>query len=222
MTKFSSLTSQAYDSVRNMVLSGEILPGGKIKIDELRERLDIGASPIREALSLLSSEGLVERVEQRGFKAAKVSVDDFKALLRTRCWAEERALREAIDAGGIGWQERIVLAEFRLSHAERAATPDEVPGTDWEALHRDFHLALLSACPSPYVLQFCKQLYDMNVRYRNIASLAAYPGRNVANEHKSLSKAVLDRDADKAVEALVSHYERTGNYLLKRLTALQT
>lgn len=221
MTKASSLTSQAYEAVRQLVLSGKIPPGGKIKIDELREQLDIGASPVREALSLLSSEGLIERVEQRGFRAPKVSTEDFRELLKTRCWAEERALREAIKCGDKTWQEQIVLAEYRLSNAVREPSPDG-KDDDWEDVHHDFHKALISACPSTYLLQFCNQLYDMNVRYRNIASLIAYPSRNVENEHKEIAKQTLARNADKAVDALLAHYDRTGNYLLKKMAEIDS
>lgn len=220
MQKASSLTSQAYSAVREMVLSGEIEPGDKIKIEELRGKLAFGASPLREALSLLSSEGLIERFEQRGFRAANVSVADFQSLLRTRCWAEERALREAIEYGDASWQEQIVLSEYRLSNADRIAQSD-ADRRNWEAIHKGFHQALISACPSAYILQFCNQLYDMNVRYRNIASVIAYPGRNVSNEHKKIAEATLDKDADRAVEALITHYERTGKYLLKRLSDME-
>ena len=220
MPKSTSLTYQAYDAVRQMVLSGQIVPGGKIKIDELREQLDIGASPVREALSLLSSEGLIERVEQRGFRAARVSAGDFKELLKTRCWAEERALREAIKYGNSAWQEQIVLTEYRLSNTTREPH-SENKGGGWEDVHQDFHKALIAACPSNYLLQFCNQLYDMNVRYRNIASLIAYPSRNVENEHKEIAKQTLDRNADKAVEALIAHYNRTGNYLLNKMSEIE-
>ncbi len=219
LEKPTSLTSHAYKAVRDMVLAGEIEPGSKIKIDELRERLSFGASPIREALSLLSSEGLVERFEQRGFRAARVSVADFESLLQTRCWAEERALRESIACGDAAWEESIVLAEYRLANTNRS--PEHAGnGQAWESLHQDFHKALISSCPSAYLLQFCDQLYDLNVRYRNIASLAAYPSRNVSNEHKSIAEATLNRDVEEAVALLVAHYKRTGGYLIKRLSKM--
>ncbi|MGI9492376.1 MAG: GntR family transcriptional regulator, partial [Geminicoccaceae bacterium] len=61
-------------------------------MDELRQAYGSGSSPIREALSLLTSDGLVERVDQRGFRVSLVSAETFDELLTTRCWLEERAL----------------------------------------------------------------------------------------------------------------------------------
>lgn len=63
MEEHRSLTSFAHHQIRDMVLSGELPPGTRIQIDTLRTKLDMGASPDREALSILSSEQLVVRNE---------------------------------------------------------------------------------------------------------------------------------------------------------------
>ena len=68
------------------------------------------------------------------------------------------------------------------------------------------------------MLKFCNQLYDQNIRYRNIARPAATPKRNIGNEHDAILNYVLDKDADKAVDALISHYTRTGEFLEKRIS----
>jgi GntR family carbon starvation induced transcriptional regulator len=63
----TSTTQKTYLALRKMIVAGDIKPGEKLKIEGLRKRLDAGASPIREALSLLTSDNLVERIDQRGF-----------------------------------------------------------------------------------------------------------------------------------------------------------
>ncbi len=220
-TPTSSLTLQAYATLRNAILRGELRPGEKIKIDAIRERTGHGASPVREALSLLTSDGLVERLDQRGFRTAIVSADDFGELLRTRCWLEERALRQAMHCGDRTWEEAIVLAEYHLGKTPRSAnTTAFVANEAWEAAHRGFHRALISACDSRYLLRFCDLLYDKNIRYRNIAGASAYPSRQIEDEHKAIMEATLGRDTDRAVELLIGHYERTGGYLLDRLKAM--
>jgi len=88
-----TLTSRAYASVRRDIIEGRLKPGSKLKIEELRDRYDVGASPIRESLSLLSSDGLVDRIEQRGFRVADISHEEFADILKVRCWLEDRALR---------------------------------------------------------------------------------------------------------------------------------
>lgn len=212
----TSITAQVYGKVRDDILTGVLEPGQKLKIDELRQAYGSGSSPIREALSLLTSDGLVERVDQRGFRVALVSAEAFYELLTTRCWLEERAIAESIERGGKDWEERVVLAEYRLSRQERSISKNAfIANQDWELRHKDFHMALISACGSSILLNFCHQLYDQNVRYRHVAGKVAYPKRNITKEHRAIMQAALDRDAASAVAGLVEHYRATGAFLAK-------
>lgn len=207
-----SLTSRAHHRIREMVLSGELGPGTRIQIDALRKKLDMGASPVREALSILSSEQLVVRNEQRGFWAPKISAEDFAILLETRCRVEAIAFADAIRHGGAEWEERIVMLQYRLNSLDR-----KDKNAEWEIAHREFHTALIAACPSTYLLNFCAQLYDLAVRYRNVARLAAYPSRKITDEHSEIAQAALARDAETAVDMLVDHYRKTGDFLYQKL-----
>lgn len=212
MDAHRSLTSLAHHRIREMVLSGELQPGTRIQIDVLRKKLDMGASPVREALSILSSEQLVVRNEQRGFWAPSISAEDFAILLETRCRVEGLAFADAIRCGGPDWEERIVLLQYRLNALDRATKNKE-----WEIAHREFHAALIAACPSQYLLNFCAQLYDLAVRYRNVARSAAYPARKITEEHSMISEAALARDTDRAVALLIDHYRKTGDFLAQEL-----
>lgn len=214
----TSLTSRTYDCIYDMIMRGELPPGHKLKIETLRKTLGTGASPIREALSLLTSDHLVERIDQRGFRVALVSSEAFRELLKTRCWVEERALRESIEHGDELWEESIVLASHRLDRTPRS-TDDQnyVANSEWEPKHKQLHMAFLSACGSSILLKFCGQLYDQNIRYRNISGIEAYSKRHTNDEHKHIVKLVLERKADEAVKALVNHYTTTGQFLSKQL-----
>lgn len=214
----SSITSQAYSRLRSDIMSGVLTPGKKLKIDELRSLYDFGSSPIREALSMLTSDLFVERIDQRGFRVADVSEKEFDELLRTRRWLEERALRESIAHGDSKWEEQVVLSAYRLSRVPRSQTNDHfVANEEWEIRHKHFHMALIDACPSSIMLKFCDQLYDQNVRYRHLSGSKAYPSRDINAEHNAITDAVLERNADLAVELLMSHYSTTGNFLKEDL-----
>ena len=154
---------------------------------------------IGEALSLLTSDQLVQRIDQRGFRVAQVSEAEFQELLRTRAWLEERALRESIAHGDTAWEEDVVLAHYHLSRTPRSV--DGEPNADWESCHRNFHRALIAACGSSILLRFCDQLYDQNVRYRQLSGSKAYPKRDIAEEHNAICDSVLARDADRQMEA---------------------
>jgi GntR family carbon starvation induced transcriptional regulator len=214
-----TLTSRAYASVRRDIIEGRLKPGSKLKIEELRDRYDVGASPIRESLSLLSSDGLVDRIEQRGFRVADISHEEFTDILKVRCWLEERALRESIANGAAAWEEALVLAAFRLSKEARSSGEGDnfVANAEWEVRHKAFHATLIAACGSPTLLAYCDQLYDKNVRYRNLAGAVSYPNRDPTQEHEAIYQATLNRDADTATRLLLNHYQNTGAFLADTL-----
>ena len=214
-----SMTSRAYMQMKRDIITGRLQPGRKLKIEELRKEYDAGTSPIREALSLLTSDHFVERLDQRGFRVAPVSDKEFKELLKTRCWLEERALRESIARGSSKWEEKVVLANYRLSRIPRSQSDNHFIANDkWEDAHKAFHMALISECGSSLLLKFCDQLYEQNIRYRQLSGAKAYPKRNIAEEHNAICDAVLSRDGDLATHLLLDHYNNTSRFVEKELT----
>ena len=215
----ASLTSQIYSRLRNDILSGALAPGRKLPIEELKESYGIGASAIREALSQLTSDALVERVDHRGFRVSPVSRTSFDELLKTRCWLEERALRESIREGDVDWEEAVVVANFHLHRMRRAQSKDRLlPSDEWEVRHRALHSALVAACQSTLLIRFCDHMYDLNIRYRRIAGPDVDKTRDVDAEHAAIAEAAVAREEDRAVELLMSHYTNTGEYVRERLS----
>ncbi|MEM7379539.1 MAG: GntR family transcriptional regulator, partial [Pseudomonadota bacterium] len=200
-----SQTQQAYDTLRHLIVTCALPPGEKLKIDGLRQRLAIGASPIREALSLLTSDNLVERIDQRGFRTARISAAHFEEILTLRCTLEDLALRESFAEATDAWEESVVLAHHRMQRAD---------ADRFEQHHKAFHMALIANTDAPILLKFCSHLYDLNIRYRYLAGSALnYRRRDVADEHQGILDAVAVRDVDLASERLLSHYRLTGAFL---------
>ena len=215
-----SRTGRLYGRLRDDIIQGVFAPGSKLKIEDLKARYETGATPLREALSLLTADGLVERFEQRGFRVAEASASEFEELLAIRCWIEERALRLAMRHGGRDWEERIVLARYRLASTPRVAPNDgHAQNAEWERAHKDFHVSLVSACGSTTLLRLCNQLYDENNRYRYIARLSNSERPDVLKEHEAIADAVLRKDAELAVRLIVDHYTLTGDLLRQSIVA---
>lgn len=213
-----SLTRRAYAQLRQDIIEGTLLPGAKLKIQELTRAYNTGASPIREALSHLASDRLVNRIEGRGFRVSDVSRAEFLDLLKVRIWVEGKALAESIAVADPAWEDAVLSTNFRLGQAARSSRADRFePNVEWEEKHKLFHMALVSGSRSPIAIAICDQLYDQNIRYRNIAGPLAYPARSVDEEHDAIAKAALARDADSAVALLERHYAATANYVLERL-----
>ncbi len=207
-TPTQSSTQRAYLKLRDDIITGRLEPGERLKIDTLKNALDTGASPVREALSLLTSDQLVERLDQRGFRVAKTSRAQFQEILELRCNLEELAVRDSLANADPAWEDQLVLAHHHMGQASRG------DAEAYENLHKSFHMALLSACPSPILLRFCSQLYDLNVRYRYLAARSAsYGRRDVEAEHRAILDAAVSRDVDSVCAHLLDHYRKTGAFL---------
>ncbi|WP_299620634.1 GntR family transcriptional regulator [Pelagibius sp.] len=207
-----SATHRAYLELRRKIITGQIAPSERLKVEDLKAQLNTGAAPVREALSLLTSDQLVERLDQRGFRAAPAGRDHFQEILNLRCTLEDLALRDSLRLAGQDWEEALVIAHHHLSKVDRSDTDL------FEERHRVFHMQLLAGCGSAILLKFCAQLYDLNIRYRYLAIRSkTYARRDVAAEHKAILEAAVARDADTASARLMDHYRKTGAFLSEQL-----
>ncbi len=201
------------ETIRGDILTARLAPGVKLTAKKLSELYECGASPVREALNRLTSEGLVVRIDRRGFFVSEISRDDFEDILLNRCFLEAEALYRSIARGDADWEERVLIAHFRLKSLprEHEGSNGPRPNPDWEAAHKRFHMTLLSACGSKILLDNCSRLHELNNRYRFFARRAQGASRSVEAEHESLCTLALARRAEEAVEALLRHYRRTGS-----------
>lgn len=204
--------------LRTQIANGEIAPGEKLRLEDLRASFGVSLSPLREALSRLSAEGFVVVMEnERGYRVAPVSENNLREVTRLRMEIETFALRESIAGGDDHWEGAVVAALHRLNKIERAL-PAGTRVEEWETLHRAFHQTLLSACRMPLLLNFCATLHDLSDRYRRLFLENNPIDRNVMQEHRNISDATLERRTDAACALLREHIERTGHMVLHALT----
>lgn len=205
--------------LRTLIASGEIPPGEKLNLDELRHKFGVSLSPLREALSHLSAEGFVVGLEsQRGYRVAPVSEHNLLEVTRLRAELESFALRESIARGDDRWEAEVVVRLHQLSKLERS-TPARPRVEEWEKAHRAFHQSLLAACRMPLLLNFCTTLHDLSDRYRRLF-LEKHPiDRDVGEEHRRICDATLERRADQACSLLRDHIERTGRMVLRAISS---
>lgn len=213
-SEIRNLSDQAYDRIRRDILNGVLFPDERLQIDTVSQRYAIGAVPIREALNRLSTEGLVERRSHRGFCVAPISLADLSELVQTRIWVETLALRQSIANINEAQEEALIISCHRLAKTQRQMPVDagKDESEEWERLHKTFHMLLIDRCGSSLLLEFCSNLMDQAVRYRNL-SMNANPNKlrreGAAAEHQSILDAVLNHDADLACQLLESHYRIT-------------
>jgi GntR family transcriptional regulator, carbon starvation induced regulator len=211
-----TLSTTIAASLRAAIASGELAPGGKLRLDELRATFGVSLSPLREALSRLAAEGFVRMEDQRGYRVAPVSEQNLVEVTKLRCVIEPFALREAIEGGDDRWEGAVVASLYRLNKLERVDAQAEQDA--WESAHRELHDCLISACRMPLLLQFTGTLHDLTDRYRRLFLTERPLDKAVRREHADICEAALQRDADRACGILRQHIERTGSNIRKAVS----
>lgn len=223
-TSARSNTERAYHRLRQEILHGDLMPGDRLTAADLHDRFALGLTPIREALMRLSAEGLVDAETHRGARVADVSPEALADLMATRRAIETLCLTASIAKGDAAWEAEIVASMHLLSRTPLPASPDDKEAAAaWEAQHRRFHLALVSACGSEWLLRFWTTLADHSERFRKLRLLNRHAAeaevRDVNAEHRAIMAAVLDRDVAEATRLMDRHLDATEQSVARLLEA---
>lgn len=219
----TSQIETAYERLRSALVTGQVGPGSKLKINNLALELDVSPGAVRESLARLSVEGLVKAEPQRGFWATPMSMAELQDITRVRIEIETLCLRRSIELGDVQWESGVVGAYHALQRApvdpkQRHAAPTR----PWATAHEQFHNALVAACDSPWLLKLRELVFLQSERYR-LASIGFIPqDRPLEDEHKNLFDAVLARDGREACALIDRHFSETAEQLRKQGRELLT
>ena len=201
-----TLSADITAQLRSALLTGAWAPGERLMPGALASEFEVGPGVIREALTRLAADQLIINEPNRGYRVMTMEPQQIEDLLEARRINECAALRLAIARGDRDWESRVVAAHHRLTIPASETTADERA-----AAHHDFHLTLLAGCGNDRLVEICETLFRSSELYRQWAQRSTHsPGvRNQHREHSEILKAIIDRDADRAVELHERHLERT-------------
>jgi DNA-binding GntR family transcriptional regulator len=210
----STLSERAARLVEHDILAGHLAPGSRLGIVDLVRRYEIGATPLREALSRLMSRGLITGVGQRGFRVVGLSREDLEDITRMRIAVEIEALRLSMQQGDDAWEANILSTLHQIRrHIERTGNDFREGTEDFDRLHKGFHTALLAACGSKRLLAAHSETYDQAYRYRRVMLRGFDSGVRFIGAHEMLANCVISRDIPAAQAMLASHLQSTLNYV---------
>ena len=191
------------DTVREAILAGEYLPGARIRPDDVAAAAGASRLPVREALRILESEGLVTVVANTGAWVAELSVAECHELYQMRERLEPLLLRLNVPLLDDEQIDRL----DRLAHAMAAS--DDVE--HFLRMDRDFHLSCLDAAPTTLLADTVRSLWNRTQHYRRRATRLFYAegDRSVHYDHHLLVSALRRRDADEAERVLAGHIRRS-------------
>jgi GntR family carbon starvation induced transcriptional regulator len=217
-TKASTLE----DMLRRDIITGVLLPSGKLRIKELGERYAAGAIPLREALSRLCATGFVVAVDQKGFRVADVSLAELADITETRQQIERLAIVKAIRRRDPKWEGDVLSVHHQLQRISVYTAGDSSRlSPDWERVHDRFHEVLIAGCQSEWLMHFASMLRDQTARYRHLSTTAPHAqDRNLALEHEAIVQAVLSHDVELASTLLVEHFAKTTQLVTAALHSM--
>jgi GntR family transcriptional regulator, carbon starvation induced regulator len=212
-----TLASKCTAVVLDLILTGELHPGEQIKGEYLKNRLGIGLSPIREALSRLVSTNLVELTDNAGFKVSQIDSNRVHDLYKSYAKIETLLLREAIQNADEVWESLVVAALYQLSKVEGSGV--KVIYKNWSAKNEEFHSALVGGCLLTGLKQIRRQVILVKNWYHNLAY------SNLSNElietshleHKKIAELAVSRKVDVACAMLYKHSMHNLDSLLSNL-----
>lgn len=200
---------RAYLSLRSAILSGELAPGTILSQVQVAQLVGVSRTPLREALRLLESEGLIEARHNLRVRVAALSSEDLEQLYVLRIVNEASAVRTSVPR--MTDEDFADLRSALVLMGEHQRLNDEA---GWEAAHRRFH-HLLVRHAGDRVVRLLTQLGEHSERYRHVL-IRTVPRawQQGESEHAAICAACVDRDGARAAALLAQHLGRTALSLL--------
>ncbi len=196
------------DSLRDAILRGSYAPGARIRQEDLAHEFGASRLPVRDALRILESDGLVTLVANTGAWVSHLSLDECQEVYQIRERIEPLLLRYS--AAALGTEKLDRLGE--LADQMQAGTDVEL----FLRLDREFHLLSYSAAQTSILGDTVQRLWNSTQHYRRAFTLLLAPDANraVHYEHQLLVAALRRGDTDDAERVLFGHIRRTRLELL--------
>jgi DNA-binding GntR family transcriptional regulator len=204
----ASRTEFVLVTIRQLILTGELVPGQQLVETELAETFGVSKTPVREALKTLAGTGLVTMSQFRGAFVRIVDAGMAYAVYDLRLALEPAAVQRAVRAG----------ADFSAARAALEKAGAATSKADLSLVNRDFHRALYSGCGNPLMVQTLDGLRDQAALITVAGWGIAASWDDEAAEHAAILAAAEKPDADRAASLLHQHIQTFVDRIAPDLT----
>jgi GntR family transcriptional regulator, rspAB operon transcriptional repressor len=195
-----SLRDTAYEAIKRQIVACDLKPGEALTVSDLATALNLGRTPVIQAIDRLTIEGLVKVMPRKGVIVSPVSLDDFIAALEMRLLNETQAARWAAERAGSAEIDRM---EANLDAIWAAAKRANIG--DFIELDREFHRLIARASRNGILSEFLAGLHDKSLRFWFISLRAPDHNFRVCEQHAAILDGVRRRDAKAAEKAMRDH-----------------
>ena len=194
--------------VRERIMEGELTAGEFLRTESLAAELGISATPVREALMTLQSEGSVHWEPRRGYRVASIRGEDIRDLFLVQAYiAGELAARAA------GVLDAEAVEQLRRLQAQLHEAADRGDLTLMDEINFEIHRRINKASDSPRLASLLKQ----TVQYLPFQFFGSVEGWVEANDHSAILDALPAGDAEAARKAMASHVRYVGDLVVAHL-----
>lgn len=195
-----SLKQYAYDFIKKKILNCEYAPGLHLNEQQLCEAMDgISRTPVRDAVSRLEQEGLLNILPKKGILISELRISDINRIFEVRMLLEPYALRRygsKLDADRLAYFSQVM------------SDCTKVPYDSFYDLDDQFHGFIISVLHNQYLLDTYQNINNMNQRLRTMSgNLVANRLADTFTEHMDIINACRDQDWERAAEAMTRHLE---------------
>ncbi len=202
------LREQVLDALRDAIIQGDLRPGQPLVETELAAQLGVSRAPLREALQILNSEGLLETIPYHGTTVRRLTRVNIEELYSLRSVLEAFAVRRIIACAEPADVERLKLHfEAMLAMAERG----DLKGLNEE--DRAFHDTLIELSRHSLLMSTWNMVA---LRVRQVMALLNERNtqlRQIALNHLPIIEAISDGDEERAVALIEKHIAATGELI---------
>lgn len=196
----TSLKQQAYEAIKEAILTLRFKPGDALVEADLAERLGVSKTPVRDALSDLEKEGLVVRVLHKGTYVSKITKRDICEIFELRAVLEGLAARLA--TANITAEDLDALQALLREQDESLARGDIAQAS---LCNRRFHAAIIKKAGRHRLLDILTHLEDHTQRFRVLSDHLHGRLNKSTGEHARVLDAFRQGDAEAAERAMRAH-----------------
>ena len=204
-----SLTSadRIYAGIRRAIIVGRYGPGARLHLEDLAEQYGTSVTPVREALQMLSQEGLVTAKPHAGFYVTQITLKQLRDMLELREILEvasaERAARQITDEQ---------IAELKGVHAGYTGD-DETSYERYVTENRRFHYLIAQASGNQELAETLRRLHDRLARF----FVFVHTGEEVERRHRRLIEALHARDEDMVKKVMREEVQETERITMEHV-----
>jgi DNA-binding GntR family transcriptional regulator len=207
-----SLARQAYEALKQDILTCALPPGAQIFENELATRHGMSKTPVREALNLLGQEGLVQVLPRRGYLVAPVTLRDVQEVFQLRLLLETAAAELAAEhITEEALRQLNALVAVRYTYRDRASY------ARFLRANRAFHVAVAQASGNQRLAAFVGKLLEDMERILHLGLDLRDSAEEMAAEHGELVDALLKGDGALARKVVTEQLQNSRKRVLEAL-----